>query len=350
LNEEHAHPAAIPHFGGVPHEEHYGRGNEGGFAHIGHEGLGAAGGAFGGVHDRTDIRDRADLHNRTDLENRTDLRNRTDVRNRTDIHNERGGSLIGRGADYGRGGGGIARGALGFGRGGRSLTPGTHYVGSNRLGEIGRGIRGHEYRYFTNDWFGGHRGAWAPGAWFGGMGYWDGPVWGALAPWLGINATPLMYTFGNSCVITDGEVYLGGEPIATLPNFTNQAFALADAGRAAAIGPNDQFQPLGVFGLVREDENAAQRVIQLAVNQTGVVRGNYYDAMTDVNQPIFGMVDPTSQLVAWEIGDRRDIAFEAGLGDLMQMETTCLVFYGATQPPVQVVLVRLPAPQGQGGP
>lgn len=192
---------------------------------------------------------------------------------------------------------------------------------------------------------------WAPGGgWFGGLGYWGSPGWDTLAPWLGINTAPLLYAYGTGCLIQDNEVYLNGEPIATLPNFISQAYAMADSGRSAVIGPNDQFQPLGVYGLVREDENVAQRIIQLAVDKAGVVRGNYYDAISDVVQPIYGMVDPTSQVVSWSLGDRKDIVFEAGLADLMQTEATCLIFYGPSQPPVQMVLVRLPAPQGQGQP
>jgi hypothetical protein len=102
-------------------------------------------------------------------------------------------------------------------------------------------------------------------------------------------------------------------------------------------------QPLGVFGLIQEDEKTAQRIFQLAVNKDGVVRGNYYDAVADNTLPVVGSVDKKSQRVAWSIGEKMDIVFETGLSNFTKDDSTVLVHYGkeSTQ---QMILVRLEEP------
>jgi hypothetical protein len=102
----------------------------------------------------------------------------------------------------------------------------------------------------------------------------------------------------------------------------------------------------GVFGLV-QGEKTAQHIFQLAVNQTGVVRGNYYDAVADNTLPVYGSVDRKTQRVAWSIGDKKTIVFETGLNNLTQQQTTLLAHYGKERTE-EMALVRLEQPaQGQ---
>ena len=161
---------------------------------------------------------------------------------------------------------------------------------------------------------------------------------------MGIAAAPVTYDYGSSVVITDNTVYVNGESAGTAEQYATQATALADAGRAAppadADADADEWQPLGVFGLVQPEETVAQRIFQLAANRAGVVRGNYYDAVADSTTPVYGSVDKTTQRVAWSIGEKKDIVFETGLGNLTKAEGTVLVHYGTTRTE-QMVLVRL---------
>jgi hypothetical protein len=138
-------------------------------------------------------------------------------------------------------------------------------------------------------------------------------------------------------------MYLNGEPLGPVGDYSAQALALDDAGRAAMVADSDEWQPLGVFGLIQGNEATAQRIFQLAVNKNGIVRGNYYDAIADNNQPVFGEVDKKSQRVVWSVGDRKDIVYEAGLNNLLQNETTVLIHYGKERTQ-QMILVRLPPP------
>ena len=84
---------------------------------------------------------------------------------------------------------------------------------------------------------------------------------------------------------------------------------------------------------------------QLAVNKGGVVRGNYYDAVADNTLPVYGSVDPRTQRVAWSIGEKKDVVFEAGIANLTRDETPILVHYGKDNTQ-QFTLIRLQQPKG----
>lgn len=240
-----------------------------------------------------------------------------------------------------RGGVAIGRGGVGGGFGGAGHS--TFYMRDSTLHGIGNNIRRGGYSYFTRDWFRDHGGAWFPGFWAGGLGLWGVPVWDTLAPFMGIGGPPIDYDYGSGAVFQDNMMYLNGEPLAPATDYAAQAIALDDAGRAAMPGDSDEWEPLGVFGLIQGSETVAQRIFQLAVNKAGIVRGNYYDAVADNNLPVFGEVDPKTQRVAWSIGDKKDIVFEAGLNNLLQNETTVLIHFGKVRT-VQMILVRLPTP------
>jgi hypothetical protein len=240
----------------------------------------------------------------------------------------RGGVEVGRGGELG-----------GFNRAGHT----TAYVRPSALRDVGLGVRRERYPYFTRDWSRDHRGIWLPPAWFGGVGPWYAPAWDHVAPFVGITDQPLDYDYGSTAVFQDNSLYLNGEPVGSADDYAAQALALSAAGRDAATGDADQWEPLGVFGLVQTNDTVAQRFFQLGVNKAGVVRGNYYDALADSTQPVYGEVDRKSQRVVWSIGDKKDIVFEAGLNNLTQNETTVLIHSGksVTQ---QMILVRIPAP------
>jgi hypothetical protein len=262
------------------------------------------------------------------------------------VHAEPGGyrPTINGAGEY-RGGVAGAGGAYGGGvYGGTRAGHSTNYIRPSALQALGRGIGGREYPYFTRDWYGRHAGAWFPGIWAGGYGLWDVPVWDNIAPYVGIVGLPIDYDYGSTAVIQDDTMYLNGEPIGPAADYASQALSLGDAARAATVGDSDQWEPLGVFGLMQSNDSTPVRIFQLAVNKGGIVRGNYYDAVLDTNLPVYGQVDKKSQRVVWSIGDRKDIVYEAGLNNLLQGQTTVLIHFGKDRTQ-QMILVRIPAPQ-----
>jgi hypothetical protein len=180
-----------------------------------------------------------------------------------------------------------------------------------------------------------------------GAGVWAAPVWNSVSTWCGVAAPPVTYDYGSSVVINDDNVYVNGEQVATADQYADQALQFADQGRQAKPAESDEWQSLGVFGMLQNaDEKTAQHIFQLGINKDGTIRGNYYDAVADNTLPVYGSVDKNSQRAAWSIGEKKDIVFEAGLNNLTQQETTILVHYGKERAQ-QMVLVRLEEPKDE---
>src|SRR5947209_457155 len=102
----------------------------------------------------------------------------------------------------------------------------------------------------------------------------------------------------------------------------------------------DDWQPLGVFALVQGEEKTSYNLFQLAINKDGILRGNYYNAMTDVTEPIEGSTDKSTQRVAWTVGKNKKLVYEAGIANLTRDETPVLVHFNKDKTQ-QFVLVRI---------
>jgi hypothetical protein len=84
-------------------------------------------------------------------------------------------------------------------------------------------------------------------------------------------------------------------------------------------------------------------LFQLAVNKSGVIRGNYYNALSDTTLPVYGSVDKQTQRAAWTVDDRKEPVFEAGIANLTRPQTTMLVHYGKDRTQ-QWTLLRIEQP------
>jgi hypothetical protein len=252
--------------------------------------------------------------------------------------------------------GGVAAGGA---RAGAAVGPyGGYRAGGVRVGAVGHAtgyisptymrnsavaIRtARPYPYFTPGWYGAHAAAWVAPRWVAPV--WAVPAWATVSSFVGVTAPPANYDYGSTVVINDNSVYVNGEPAGTAADYAAQAAAIADTGRAAQPAESDEWQPLGVFGMIQEGEQVAQRIFQLGVNKAGLIRGNYYDSVADNTLPVYGSVDKATQRVAWSIGDKKDIVFESGLNNLTQEESTVLVHYGKDRTQ-QMMLVRLEEPK-----
>jgi hypothetical protein len=197
---------------------------------------------------------------------------------------------------------------------------------------------------FSPAWYRRYPVAWRTGRWAAAS-VWAAPSYFIVANWCRMPLTPVYYDYGNTVVYRDNYVYVDGEQTVPAERYAEQAFAIADAGRAAEPAPIDEWQPLGVFALVRGDEKSSDRVFQLAVNKAGLIRGNYYDGVGDTASPIAGEVDRKTKRAAWTIGKKQDVVFEAGIANLSLPETPMLVHFGKERTE-QWGLVRLEEPRG----
>ena len=275
-----------------------------------------------------------------------------------------GGSRAGFAAGPGGYVGGAGRGAAAFGPygaaaiGGRSFAGygggygGTRYVSGAALRTQGGYIRnGFGYsNAFSPGWYGRYPGAWLAAGWGLGMA-WNSLPWGGYSSYLGYGAgtPPVYFDYGNNVTYQNDQVFYGDQPVASAADYAQQAAQIAAAGQQPPADPaaDPSWQPLGVFAMAQGDETTSNDIFQLALNPAGLVRGNYYNAFTDTNNPLSGSLDKTSQRIAWTIGDRANPVYETGLYNLTQEQTTLLVHFGADRTE-QFKLFRIPQPGDPG--
>jgi hypothetical protein len=258
----------------------------------------------------------------------------------------RGGVAVG---PYGGVAAGAARGGAVVTRGGAvAARPGTYFVSGAALRTQGTYVRTgfRYYNTFNPAWYNRYPGAWRPARWTAAA-VWIPATWVALSRFCSYPAAPVYYDYGTTVVYQGTTVYVNGEPAATAEQYAQQAMQLSDAGRTAQPPPTEEWQSLGVFALVRGEEQTSDKIFQLAVNNAGLIRGNYYDALADNNLPVYGSVDPKTQRAAWSIGEKKDVIFEAGVANLTRDETPILVHYG-TADTQQLALVRIEPPNVPG--
>ncbi len=223
---------------------------------------------------------------------------------------------------------------------------GTYHVSGAALRTQGFAVRRGfaYYSAFTPAWYRRYPGAWYAAGWAAGRA-WLAPAWSTVAVYGGFPAQPVYYDYGSNIVYNAGNVYVDAAPVATAAEYAQQAIQLADAGRTAKPPEKEDWQPLGVFALVRGEEQTSDKIFQLALSRDGVIRGNYYDAIADYTLPVYGSVDKTTQRAAWSIGAKKDVVFEAGIANLTKEETPVLVHFGDGNDQ-QLALVRIEKPQG----
>jgi hypothetical protein len=86
--------------------------------------------------------------------------------------------------------------------------------------------------------------------------------------------------------------------------------------------------------------------MSLAIDKDGLLRGTYYDAVSDSTMNITGKVDKKSQRAAWTIGDKKTPVYEAGISNLTQQQTTILVHRDGGKVE-QMLLVRVAEKPGE---
>ncbi len=198
---------------------------------------------------------------------------------------------------------------------------------------------------YGQGWYGAHPGIWAPAGLAAGA-VWAPTAWNTLASTNGYaSATPVSYNYGANVTCQQGNVMVDGQSVGTAEDFSQQASDLAETGAAATVSDDDKWMPLGVFAMVRNENQHPQMILQMAVNQQGVLRGNFTDEVTDHTMPIQGAVDSQTQRAAWTVGDNKDSVMEAGLSNLTEPEARALLHKnGKTQ---RWLLVRLDQPAAQ---
>ena len=173
---------------------------------------------------------------------------------------------------------------------------------------------------YGQKWYGDHQGAWVAPGWTSGT-TWQPSTWGAVAGLCGYGSvTPVSYDYGVNVVAQNGNVIVNGQDVGTTADFSQQAADLAAIGAKAETSATEQWLPLGVFAMVRDEHQHPQYIVQLAINKHGILRGNYTDESSNHTMTIHGATDKTTQRAAWTVGDNQQTVMEAGLDDLTEVK------------------------------
>src|SRR5262249_41917117 len=134
--------------------------------------------------------------------------------------------------------------------------------------------------------------------------------------------------YGTNVVYEGDTVYVNGDAVGTQQEYAQQAVTITDTGKQTEATKDEEWLPLGVFAMVQGEQVNGNDLFQLAVNKSGTIRGNYYNALRDTAVPVYGSVDKKPQRAAWTVGDRKEPIYEAGFANLTKAETTMLVHFG----------------------
>jgi hypothetical protein len=201
--------------------------------------------------------------------------------------------------------------------------------------------------FFNRNWWSRHPEAWSAAGWDAARVAYSTPTLAVAYGYCGYGygygsgyTEPAYYDYGSNVVYEHDYVYVNGDAVATQEEYGQQAARIADTGMQARGNSGGPWLPLGVFAMVQGEQVSGNDLFQLAVNKEGVIRGNYFSALSDTTLPVYGSVDNKTRRAAWTVGDRKQPIFEAGFANLTKSETTMLVHLG-TGRTQQWTLVRI---------
>jgi hypothetical protein len=145
-----------------------------------------------------------------------------------------------------------------------------------------------------------------------------------VCAWIGADDwdTPIPYDYG----VDNGYVYNGDSQVAPVADYAQQANQIATS--AAQPSDEEEWMPLGMFGIAPPGQDEIKVTLQLAITKSGAVGGTYMNSDGHVVLDITGAVDKKTQRVAWKVGDGKDaVTMVTGMSDLNQDKGTILLFF-----------------------
>lgn len=195
---------------------------------------------------------------------------------------------------------------------------------------------------YNQQWYAAHPAAWTAPNWAANTA-WTATSMAGVAAFCGYTNRPVSYGYGSNVTYQNGNVMIDGQNVGTGEVYSQQAADLAMVGQNAQASDTDKWLPLGVFALVRNEDQHPQLTLQFAVNKEGILRGNYTDTVTDHTLEIHGAIDKETQRAAWTVDNNPNFYMEAGLVNLTNGEATTLIHkQGRTE---KWLLVQLPQPE-----
>jgi hypothetical protein len=244
----------------------------------------------------------------------------------------------------------VAGGAAVRGPGGNTVAAGRGAAFDNRQfvgGKSWAAVNGNFTRWnsFTPGWYGRYPGAWWPGKWAVAGTAWAAATWATAGGYCGCSGEGSYYDYGENLTYDDGNVYYGDQPVASAEQYYAQADQIATAGQEPQ---NEEWLPLGVFAVIAgPTQTESDKIVQLALNKEGVIRGNLQDSLTDKVITVSGAVDKTTQRVAMKLEGNDSVVVDTSLYNVTNDDVPVLVHFGPDRQETRT-LIRLKPPEDQG--
>ena len=193
------------------------------------------------------------------------------------------------------------------------------------------------HNLFTPAWYANHANVWGAAAL--GASAWAPASWSSASDWVGCDSEPEAYDYGTTVLYQGGNVYVEGQPAGSQAQYYDQANSLAASGDTKQ-DDDANWLSLGVFGMVQGQQTDPTMIFQLAVNHQGIIRGNFYNTVTDTTLPVHGAVDKKTQRAAWTMGDNKSTVIDTGLANLTKDQAPALMHFGKERTQ-EWLLVRL---------
>jgi hypothetical protein len=232
----------------------------------------------------------------------------------------------------------------------------TSALNPQKLVRVGDRVRNNlNFATQFRNWPAQYPGAWWAGSWSTSGDAYSSPSWSEYYAYFGYYSNtshsasqPVYYDYGSNVVYDGDTVYVNGNAVATEEQYAQQATTIADMGKQTQATDDEDWLALGVFVMIQGEQVDGVNLFQLAVNRAGILRGNYYNALSDTTLPVYGAVNKSKQRVAWTIGDQTEPVFETGIANLIKSETTMLVHFNRkhTQQWILVRIDRSPSARG----
>jgi hypothetical protein len=191
---------------------------------------------------------------------------------------------------------------------------------------------------FTAAWYARHPDAWRPARM-------------PSSPWTVADVATVTAWIGQPVVRADGATGTGQVAQASAQATAREAAApdadglrsvlVLPSGRGQDVATADEWLPLGVFAVAPPGGAAAHNYQQLAVDRSGVIRGTFYDAISDTVLPIAGAVDRSTLRATWTVGANGS-RFEAAVAALAATPGTVAVTSGGATRDLELVPIDGP--------
>ena len=162
-----------------------------------------------------------------------------------------------------------------------------------------------------------------------------------LTNWLGYPATATTTTAATSTTVAaaSATTTAAGTEAAAAATATSTD---GNASSAAALPPDLEWMPLGVYATGPKDAAQAHVYQQLAVSKQGELKGNYYDSITNTTQPVSGSIDRETRKASWKVGGKGGATFETTLDALMKTPSDVTMKSGSATHEWELVQVQKP--------